>query len=90
MIVSERVDQHPSFSDLITKIDPAAQFFGAISHSFIPGYGLLLNRLAITQPAYVCPVGRNRIELQFSGVGGTGRRSDLAWHQGRPSFLETP
>ena len=48
MIVCERVDQHTSFYDLITKIDPAAQFCGTVNHSLIPSHGLLFNRPAIT------------------------------------------
>ena len=63
MVIGEGVDQNASFSDLVAKIDPAAQFCRAVNHSSIPGHGLLFNRFSITQPAYVCPVGCNRIEL---------------------------
>ena len=53
MIIGEGVDENASFSDLVAKIDPTAQFGRAINDCFVPGHGLLFDCFAVAEPADV-------------------------------------
>src|SRR5215472_17771385 len=65
MIIGEGVDENASFSDLVAKIDPAAQFGCTVNDCFVPGHGLLLDCFTVAEPADVRPTSSNRIELKF-------------------------
>src|SRR5215469_18437534 len=53
MIIGKGVDENASFSDLVAKIDPTAQFGRAINDCFVPGHSLLFDCFAIAEPADV-------------------------------------
>src|ERR1051326_1776839 len=69
MIVRVRVDDHASFSDFVTIVDPPAQLLAAVNDRFIPGRCLGLDAFAISEPPDVGPVCGNRIKLQFRRGG---------------------
>ena len=83
MIIGESVDENASFSDLVAKINPTAQFGCAVHDCFVPGRGLLFDYFAITEPADVGPASRNRVELQFSGIGHPG---SILQDEGNPAI----
>ena len=62
MVIGESVDENASFSYLVAKIDPTAQFGGAVNNRSVPGHGLLFDCFAITEPADVRPASCNWIE----------------------------
>jgi hypothetical protein len=63
VIVGVGEDDYSTSSDLVTKIDPSAEFAGAIDDRLVPGGGLLLDAFAIAEPADVGPVRGDGIEV---------------------------
>jgi hypothetical protein len=66
MVVRVRVDQHASFHDLVAKIDPTAEFHGAINNGLIPSHCLRFDLTPIAYP------------LRFLPIESTPRRSSLS------------
>jgi hypothetical protein len=46
-------DQHSALHDLVTKIDPTAEFCRAINDGLIPGHGLRFDLFPVAKPAYI-------------------------------------
>src|SRR5690349_11885360 len=68
VIVRVGVDQHTALLDLVAIINSAAKFARPVNDGLVPRRRLLLDALAIPEPSNVCPVCRNRIEVQFPGT----------------------
>src|SRR6516162_8931909 len=85
MIIGESVDENASFSDLVAKINPTAQFGCAVHDCFVPGHGLLFDCFAITEPADVGPASRNRIELK---CGRTRHPGTVLEYEGNAAVTE--
>jgi len=63
VVVGVSENDYAAFPDLVAKIDPTAEFPGAIDDRLVPCRGLLLDIFAIAEPADVGPVRGNGIEL---------------------------